>query len=141
MRRELADGLELDDDRERVDVDAVYRYLSEQAYWVMGRSRETIERLVRESTRVIAAYDGAMLIGFCRVISDGSNMAWLGDVFVYPEYRGRGVGVELVREAVEFPEHRDMQWYLGTRDAHELYARFGFGPPNGRTMTRQRPEG
>ena len=141
MRRELADGLELDDDRQRVDVDAVYRYLSEQAYWVMGRSRETIERLVRESTRVIAAYDGAMLIGFCRVISDGSNMAWLGDVFVYPEYRGRGVGVELVREAVEFPEHRDMQWYLGTRDAHQLYAKFGFGPPNERTMTRQRPEG
>jgi GNAT superfamily N-acetyltransferase len=141
MRRELPGGLELDDERERVDVDAVYRYLSEQAYWVMGRSRETIERLVRESTRVIAVYDGDTLIGFCRVISDGSNMAWLGDVFVYPEYRGRGVGVALVREAVEFPEHRDMQWYLGTRDAHELYARFGFGPANERTMTRQRPEG
>jgi len=141
MRRELPGGLELDDERERVDVDAVYRYLSEQAYWVMGRSRETIERLVRESTRVIAAYDGDTLIGFCRVISDGSNMAWLGDVFVYPEYRGRGVGVALVREAVEFPEHRDMQWYLGTRDAHQLYAKFGFGPPNERTMTRQRPEG
>jgi len=140
MRRELPGGLELDDERERVDVDAVYRYLSEQAYWVMGRSRETIERLVRESTRVIAAYDGDTLIGFCRVISDGSNMAWLGDVFVYPEYRGRGVGVALVREAVEFPEHRDMQWYLGTRDAHQLYAKFGFGPPNERTMTRQRPE-
>jgi len=141
MRRELPGGLELDDERERVDVDAVYRYLSEQAYWVMGRSRETIERLVRESTRVIAVYDGDTLIGFCRVISDGSNMAWLGDVFVYPEYRGRGVGVALVREAVEFPEHRDMQWYLGTRDAHQLYAKFGFGPPNERTMTRQRPEG
>jgi GNAT superfamily N-acetyltransferase len=140
MRRELPGGLELDDERERVDVDAVYRYLSEQAYWVMGRSRETIERLVRESTRVIAVYDGDTLIGFCRVISDGSNMAWLGDVFVYPEYRGRGVGVALVREAVEFPEHRDMQWYLGTRDAHQLYAKFGFGPPNERTMTRQRPE-
>ena len=140
MRRELPGGLELDDERERVDVDAVYRYLSEQAYWVMGRSRETIERLVRESTRVIAVYDGDTLIGFCRVISDGSNMAWLGDVFVYPEYRGRGVGVALVREAVEFPEHRDMQWYLGTRDAHQLYAKFGFGPPNERTMTRQRPQ-
>ena len=140
MRRELPGGLELDDERERVDVDAVYRYLSEQAYWVMGRSRETIERLVRESTRVIAAYDDDILIGFCRVMSDGSNMAWLGDVFVYPAYRGRGVGVELVREAVEFPEHRDMQWYLGTRDAHQLYAKFGFGPPNERTMTRQRPE-
>ena len=66
-------------------------------------------------------------------------MAWLGDVFVFPEYRGRGVGVELVREAVEFPEHRDMQWYLGTRDAHELYAKFGFSPPDERTMVRARP--
>ena len=128
MRRELPDGLELDDDRARVDVDAVYRFLSEEAYWVRGRSQETIERLVRESTRVVAAYDGDTLIAFCRVMSDGSNMAWLGDVFVVPSHRGRGVGVELVREAVEHPEHRDLQWFLGTRDAHELYARFGFDP-------------
>ena len=140
MRRELPNGLELDDDRDRVDVDAVHRYLSEEAYWVLGRSRETIERLVRESTRVIAAYEGDMLVGFCRVVSDGSNMAWLGDVFVQPEYRGRGIGIELVREAVEFDEHRDLQWYLGTRDAHELYAKFGFEPPNERTMVRQRRE-
>ena len=140
MRRELPNGLELDDDRDRVDVDAVHRYLSEEAYWVLGRSRETIERLVRESTRVIAAYEGDLLVGFCRVVSDGSNMAWLGDVFVQPEYRGRGIGIELVREAVEFDEHRDLQWYLGTRDAHELYAKFGFEPPNERTMVRQRRE-
>jgi GNAT superfamily N-acetyltransferase len=136
MRRELPDGLELDDDRDRVDVDAVHRFLSEEAYWVKGRSRATIERLVRESTRVIAAYDGATLVGFCRVVSDGSSVAWLGDVFVIPSYRGRGIGVALVREAVEFDEHRALQWYLGTRDAHELYAKFGFEAPNERTMVR-----
>src|SRR5207247_1778576 len=129
-------GFEVDDDRDRVDVDAVHRFLSEEAYWVRGRSRETIERLVRESTRVIAAYDDGKLIAFCRVMSDASSMAWLGDVFVIPEYRGRGVGFELVREAVEYPEHRDLQWYLGTRDAHGLYAKFGFEPPNDRTMVR-----
>lgn len=140
MRHELPDGLELDDDRDRVDVDAVYRFLSEEAYWVPGRSRETVERLIRESTRVIAAYDGETLIGFSRVVSDGSNMAWLGDVFVIPSYRGRGVGVELVREAVEDPRHRDLQWFLGTRDAHELYAKFGFEAPNERTMVRTRRE-
>ena len=140
MRRELTDGLELDDDRGRVDVDAVHRFLAEEAYWVRGRSRETIERLVRDSTRVIAAYDGATLIGFCRVMSDASNMAWLGDVFVLPEYRGRGVGGELTREAVDFPAHRDCFWYLSTGDAHELYARFGFEPATERTMTRPRPE-
>ena len=138
--RELGDGLELDDDRDRVDVDVVYRFLSEDAYWVRGRSRETIARLVRESSRVIAAYDGDALIGFCRVMSDGSNMAWLGDVFVLPSHRGRGVGVELVREAVEDPALRDLQWFLGTRDAHELYAKFGFEAPNERTMVRPRRE-
>jgi GNAT superfamily N-acetyltransferase len=141
MRRELADGFELDDERDRVDVDAVYRFLAEEAYWVRGRSRETIDRLVRESTRVIAAYapDGA-LVGFCRVISDGSSVAWLGDVFVLPAFRGRGLGRELVREAVEDPPYRDLQWYLGTRDAHGLYAKFGFEPANERTMVRGRRE-
>jgi GNAT superfamily N-acetyltransferase len=141
VKREFPSGFEVDDDRDRVDVDVVYRYLSKEAYWVPGRSRDTIERLVRESTRVIAAYDDDRLVGFCRVVSDGSSVAWLGDVFVLPEHRGRGIGVELVREAVEFPEHRDLQWYLGTRDAHQLYAKFGFEAPNERTMVRPPREG
>jgi GNAT superfamily N-acetyltransferase len=141
MRRILPGGYELDDDRNRVDVDAVHRFLSEEAYWVPGRSRETIERLVHDSTRVIAAYAaGGELVGFCRVMSDASNMAWIGDVFVLPEHRGRGIGVEIVREAVEDPRHRDCLWYLNTRDAHELYERFGFASADpGRTMVRPRP--
>src|SRR6476659_9044122 len=115
MRRELTDGLELDDDRARVDVDAVYRFLSDEAYWVPGRSRETIDRLVRESTRVVAAYDGDTLIAFCRVMSDGSYMAWLVDVFLIPSHRVLGVGVELVLVSLEHPDHRDLMWFLGTR--------------------------
>jgi len=141
MRRALPDGYELDDERDRVDVDAVYRFLSEEAYWVPGRSRETVERLIRESTRVIAAYapDGS-LVGFTRVGSDGSNYAWLGDVFVLEEHRGRGLGVELVREAVEDERYRDCVWYLNTRDAHSLYERFGFHPADPtRTLVRPRP--
>ena len=136
MRRAVADGFEIDDDRERIDVDAVHRFLTE-AYWARGRSRETVERLVREASKAVAAYapDGR-LVGFCRVVSDAENMAWLGDVFVLPEHRGRGLGAELVREAVEDPTFRDLQWYLGTRDAHGLYAKFGFTPANDRTMVR-----
>jgi GNAT superfamily N-acetyltransferase len=141
MTRGLPGGFEIDDDRWRVDVEAVYGFLAEEAYWVRGRSRETIERLVRESTRVIAAYaPNGSLAGFARVVSDGSNMAWLGDVFVLKEHRGRGLGIELVREAVEHPAHRDLFWVLNTKDAHELYAKFGFAPADpGRTMTRGRP--
>jgi GNAT superfamily N-acetyltransferase len=140
MRRELADGYESDDDRGRVDVDMVHRYLSEEAYWVRGRDRDTIERLVRQSTRVIGVYRGDEQVGFARVISDGANMAWLGDVFVLQGHRGHGLGVELVREAVEHPEHRDLVWFLNTRDAHPLYARFGFEAPSDRTMVRSRRE-
>jgi GNAT superfamily N-acetyltransferase len=136
MRREVAGGYELDDDRGRVDVDMVYRYLSEEAYWVRGRDRATIERLVRESTRVIGVYLGDHQVGFARVISDGTSVAWLGDVFVLAEHRGKGLGEELVREAVEFPDHRDVQWYLNTRDAHALYAKFGFEAASDRTMVR-----
>jgi len=140
MRHELAGGYELDDDRGRVDVDMVHRYLSEEAYWVRGRDRDTIERLVRQSTRVIGVYRGDEQVGFARVISDGASMAWLGDVFVLQGHRGHGLGVELVREAVEHPEHRDLVWFLNTRDAHPLYARFGFEAPSDRTMVRPRRE-
>lgn len=140
MHRALADGYEIDDDRDRVDVDAVHRFLAEEAYWVRGRSRETVERLVRESTRVIAAYaPDRSLVGFARVVSDGSNFAWLGDVFVVQDHRGRGLGTELVRESVEDPKYRDCLWYLSTRDAHDLYRRFGFTGPDERTMIRPRP--
>ena len=140
MRRALAHCYELDDDRDRVDVDVVYRFLSEEAYWAAGRTRETVERLVRDSWRVIGAYRGDEQVGFARVVSDGAASAWLGDVFVLEEHRGRGLGVELVREAVEDPALRDLPWFLNTRDAHSLYARFGFALPNERTMVRLRPD-
>ena len=141
MRRR-PDGYEIDDDRDRVDVAAVHRFLSEEAYWVRGRSLETVGRLVRESTRVIAAYaPTGELVGFARVVSDQSNVAWLGDVFVLEDHRGRGLGTDLVREAVEHEPERDVLWYLNTRDAHALYERFGFAPADpGRTMTRARPD-
>jgi GNAT superfamily N-acetyltransferase len=138
MRRELAGGYELDDDRDRIDADLVYRFLSEEAYWARGRSRETVERLIRESTRVIGAYRDGEQVGFARVMSDNANMAWLGDVFVLASHRGHGLGTELVREAVEHPAQRDVTWFLNTRDAHSLYAKFGFELPTERTMVRLR---
>jgi GNAT superfamily N-acetyltransferase len=141
MVREIGDGIEIDDDPDRVDVDEVFRFLSEEAYWVPGRSRETIERLVRGSTRVVAAYDDGRLVGFARVVSDRSNFAWLGDVFVVESHRRRGIGTEIVREAVEHEPERDLVWYLSTRDAGDLYAQFGFRPADpDRVMTKPRAE-
>lgn len=138
MRRALADGYELDDDRGRVDVDAVHAFIT-TSYWAAGRPRETMERLVREATRVVGLYRDGTQLGFCRVVSDGEKFAFLADVYVLPEHRGRGLGVELVREAVETGPHADLAWHLMTKDAHGLYERFGFGPPDDeRFMLRPR---
>ncbi len=136
MRRRLSGSLELDDDRDRVDADAVHRYLSEQSYWARGCSRETVTRTIREAARVVGLYDGARQIGFARVLSDGVKISHLCDVYVLPAYRGQGLGIELVREAVENGPHANLTWTLKTKDAHGLYERFGFRAPNEGIMER-----
>jgi GNAT superfamily N-acetyltransferase len=137
MRRELADGVELDDDPARIDVDAVHDFLANHAYWAEGRARETVERTVREASRVVGLYADGSQIGFARAFTDGVAAVYLADVYVLPEYRGRGLGVELVREMVEGSPWADRKWLLHTRDAHDLYRRFGFGAPSERLMERQ----
>jgi GNAT superfamily N-acetyltransferase len=136
VKRELAGGYELDDDPARVDVDAVHDYLANHSYWAEGRPREAVERLVREATRVVGVYFEDRQVGFARAVSDGAAVAYLADVYVLPEHRGHGLGVEVVREIVENGPLADRRWLLHTRDAHELYRRFGFGPPGERLMER-----
>lgn len=136
MRRELTGGFELDDSRERVDVDAVHDFLANESYWARGRPREVVERLVREATRVIGLYRGAEQVGFARVVSDGEVFAYLADVYVLRQHRGTGLGLEIVREAVERGPQRDLRWVLGTADAHDFYARLGFGEPSWVLMER-----
>jgi GNAT superfamily N-acetyltransferase len=136
LRRHLHDGLELDDDPGRVDVDAVHDFLANHSYWASGRPRETVERLVREAERVVGLYDGERQVGFARAFTDGTATVYLADVYVLPDYRGRGLGVELVREVVEHGPYADLRWILHTRDAHELYRKVGFGEPSDRVMER-----
>ena len=136
MPRTLPGGFELDDDPARVDVDEVHRFLASDSYWARGRSRETVERLVRTADRVVGVYDGERQIGFARAVSDGVAFAYLADVYVLAAYRGRGLGVELVREIVENGPYADCKWLLHTGDAHGLYRKLGFGPPSERLMER-----
>jgi GNAT superfamily N-acetyltransferase len=137
MRRLLQEAFELDDDPGRIDVDAVHAYLADESYWAKGRPRDVVERLVREATRVVGLYRDGRQVGFARAVSDGVSVAYLADVYVLPEFRGRGLGVELVREAVERGPFARVRWLLHTRDAHDLYAKFGFGPPGERLLERQ----
>ena len=138
MRKGLDGGLVLDDDRARVDLDEVHRFLCDESYWAEGRDRDVQERLVREAQRVVGLYDGEQQVGFARAFTDGTSLAYLADVYVLPKYRGRGLGVELVREAVERGPFADLRWLLHTRDAHDLYRKVGFGEPSERLMERAR---
>jgi ribosomal protein S18 acetylase RimI-like enzyme len=130
MRRELADGFELDDDPQRIDVDAVHAFISGESYWGQGRSRERVELAIRGSRRVVGLYRGGEQVGFSRAVSDGVIVAYLADVYVLPAYRGRGLGLELVRETVDGAQARDIspnaRWLLHTADAQGLYAKLGF---------------
>jgi len=136
VKRALPGGYELDDDPARIDIDAVHDYLANRSYWAEGRPRETVERLVREATRVVGLYAEDRQVGFARAFSDGVALAYLADVYVLPEHQGRGLGVELVREIVEKGPLTEVKWILHTRDAHDLYRRFGFGQPSERVLER-----
>jgi GNAT superfamily N-acetyltransferase len=136
VRRTLPGGLELDDDPARVDVGEVHRFLATESYWARGRPLDTVARLVREADRVVGLYDGKRQVGFARALSDGVAFAYLADVYVLPAYRGRGLGVELVREMVENGRYAGCKWLLHTGDAHGLYEKLGFGPPSERLMER-----
>ena len=139
MRRALGDGIELDDDPARVDVDAVHDFLANVSYWAEGRPHDTVARLVREANRVVGVYDGSRQVGFARAFTDGVSLVYLADVYVISEYRGRGLGVELVREMVENGPYRDLRWVLHTRDAHSLYGKFEFTQPSERLLERNKP--
>jgi GNAT superfamily N-acetyltransferase len=137
MRRDLQDGLQLDDDKERIDVAEVHRFLSEESYWAVGRSRETVERLIREASHVVGLYDDDRQVGFCRAFTDGVALVYLADVYVLPDYRGRGLGEELVREMVENGPYANLKWLLHTTDMHPLYRKFGFEEPDYKVLERR----
>jgi GNAT superfamily N-acetyltransferase len=138
VRLELEGGFELDDDRSRIDRDAVHRYLSEESYWALGRSRDVQDAVIDESERVVGLYHEGRQVGFSRAVSDGHIHAYLADVYVLPEFRGRGLGMALVRFSVEESPFAGCRWVLHTADAHELYRKFGFGAPTDRLLERSR---
>jgi GNAT superfamily N-acetyltransferase len=124
-----SDGIELDDDRARVDVDAVHRFLSEESYWAHGRDRATVVELLDAASRVVGAYDDGRQIGFARCFTDRFTVAWINDVYVESSHRGRRIGEDLVRWLIEASDYPTIRWMLATRDAHTFYAKLGFATP------------
>jgi GNAT superfamily N-acetyltransferase len=138
VRRALHDVYELDDDPARIDRAAVHAYLV-RSYWAQGRPREVQDALIDSAARVVGLYHGEQQVGFTRAISDGHVQSYLADVYVLEEHRGRGLGVELVRFSVDEGPLAGTKWYLHTRDAHDLYRKFGFVEPSERALERGLP--
>ena len=140
MRRALAGGYELDDDRARIDRAAVHAYLAGESYWARGRSREVMDDLIERAERVCGLYHEGTQVGFSRSLSDLHVRSYLADVYVLAEHRGRGLGVELVRFSVEEGPLAATAWLLHTADAHALYEKLGFRAASERVLERGRPD-
>ncbi|MBK7976128.1 MAG: GNAT family N-acetyltransferase [Deltaproteobacteria bacterium] len=124
------DGYVIRTDPARLDLAVIHRFLAEDSYWAKGIPREVVERSVRESCcfGLFEETSGAQ-VGFARVITDYATFGYLGDVFVLPPHRGRGLSKWLVAEVLAHPDLQGFRrWMLATRDAHGLYAGHGFTP-------------
>jgi GNAT superfamily N-acetyltransferase len=120
-----ASTVEISTDRTRLDIAYIHRYLSEECYWAIGRSRTVVEKSIASSLN-FGVYDGDRQIGFARVVTDYATFAWLCDVFIDAAYRGQGLGKRLVEAVVAHPELQGLRnFILATRDAHELYRQYG----------------
>lgn len=140
IREWRRDDYTISTDRARLDLDVIHRFIS-SSYWAPGRSRDRILRAI-ENSLSFGLYHRDEQVGFARVVTDYVVIAFLSDVFVLETHRGEGLGTWLVEVVTSHPElHSVRRWLLGTRDAHELYRKFGFEEPKpGRLMEKVDPE-
>lgn len=114
--------------REKLQIDEIQRFLTEESYWARERTREQTETAIKNSLP-FGVYKGENQIGFARVVSDFATFAYLGDVYILKEFRGLGLSKWLMATIVEYPELQGLRrWILATKDAHTLYEKYEFAP-------------
>lgn len=113
-------------DSTKFDVGAIHEFLSQHAYWCLDIPRETVARALENSVS-IGAFDGDRQVGLVRAVTDKATYAWVCDVYVLPEHRGRGIARTMLEMLLEHPELQGLRrWVLATKDAHDLYRSVGF---------------
>jgi GNAT superfamily N-acetyltransferase len=121
------DGYVISTERARLDLNLIHDFLTNSSYWAVGRSLETVRRSIEHSLSFGLYDENSRQVGFARVVTDYATFAWVADVFVLEEARGRGLGAWLMEVILAHPELQGFRrWSLATKDAHELYRRFGF---------------
>ncbi len=127
-------------DRLRLNVALIHKFLSTETYWAVGRSVEVVKRSL-DNSLCFGIYRETEQVGFARVVTDFATFAWLADVFVVPEHRGRGLAKWLMAVILAHPELQGFRrWVLATKDAHSLYAQFGFIPLHRPERWMERPD-
>ncbi len=120
------EDFEISTEKPRLEVDTIHRFLSEESYWANTRTLDQTRTAIQNSL-CFGVYIGGRQIGFARVVSDFATFAYVGDVFVLTEYRGRGISKRLMETMVAHPDLQGLRrWNLATRDAHGLYEQFEF---------------
>lgn len=113
-------------DINRFQLSVIHQYLSEESYWAKNIPREKVEKSM-ENALCFGVFTEGNQVGFARVISDFATIAYIGDVFILPQHRGKGLSKRLMRMIMEHPELQGLRrWILATADAHSLYEQFGF---------------
>ncbi len=113
-------------DRSRLQIERIHKFLKEESYWARERTLEQTERAIEKSLP-FGVYFGENQIGFARVVTDFATFAYLGDVYIVEEFREQGLSKWLLETILAHPELQNFRrWILATRDAHTLYAKFGF---------------
>lgn len=138
-----AAGFSLSDELARFDVERAHRWISELSYWAQGIPRALFERALRGSLVVGAYAAHGEMAAMARVVTDRATFGWICDVFVDEAWRGAGLGKALMTYLTAHPDLQGFRrLHLATRDAHGLYAQFGFGPLTGadRWMEIRRPD-
>ncbi len=110
--------------KEDLDIPIIQEWLNSESYWAKERSLETVKKSI-DNSLCIGLYDSERQIGFARIVTDYATFAWLCDVFIIKEYQGQGLGKWLIQAITADPVLRKLRMFLGTRDAHGLYERYG----------------
>jgi GNAT superfamily N-acetyltransferase len=127
-------------DNSRLDIPVIHDYVSNQSYWGQGRKLEIVQRALDNSLN-FGIYKDQQQVGFGRVVTDYATFAWIADVFVSSEFRGQGLSKWLMEVMLAHPRLQGFRrWVLATKDAHDLYARYGFIPLHRPERWMERPD-
>lgn len=133
MREEFNEYI-ISNDKKLLNMQTIKEFLS-RSYWANKRTAERIESSIQNSI-CYGVYQGNKQIGFARIVTDDATMYWLADVFIDEEYRNKGIGKQFIKTIITSDRLKDLMGILATRDAHELYTKYGFIQDNERFMRR-----